>query len=134
MDIKVKKLTPDAKVPEIKTDGAAGADLYCTWADGLTYGTGIAIEIPEGHVGLLFPRSSIPSGLFMRNSVGVIDSDYRGELIVKFSAGTSYYEKYIEGDRIAQLVIMPIPSVSYIEAAELDTTNRGTGGFGSTGR
>jgi dUTP pyrophosphatase len=106
----------------------------------MEYGTGIAVEIPTGHVGLLFPRSSItkaPSGVSLKNSVGVIDSNYRGEILVRFEKPT--HETYgvnipVVGDKIAQLIILPYPTVHFEEVQELSDTNRGDGGFGSTGK
>jgi len=100
----------------------------------IEYGTGIAVEIPPGHVGLIFPRSSIfHTGLILTNSVGVIDSGYRGEIKAVFKA-PGHYDIYRIGERIGQLVIVPIPDVEYEEADELSETERGTGGYGSTGR
>ena len=92
------------------------------------------MEIPPGHVGLVFPRSSCyKHGMLLSNCVGVIDSDYRGEVTAVF-LGTHDDVSYEIGDRIAQLVIMPIPAVKFVEAEELSETQRGTGGYGSTGR
>ena len=102
--------------------------------DHLVYGVGLAVEIPEGMVGLVFPRSSIrQTDLFMANSVGVIDSGYRGEIIVTFNIKKGATRWYQVGDRIAQLVIMPVPLVKYVEVDELSETERGIGGHGSTG-
>lgn len=143
MQIKFEKLTPEAVAPKQGTPGSAGFDLtaismrfedrYHVWE----YGTGIAVEIPKGYVGLVFPRSSVyKTGQLLSNSVGVIDSDYRGDIRVKF-----YSQKrkggqlpYRIGDRICQLVIVPIPEVDYIEAPDLSETERGAGGYGSTGK
>jgi dUTP pyrophosphatase len=100
----------------------------------VTYDTGLSIEIPEGYVGLLFPRSSVSkTTLNLANSVGVIDSGYRGPLMLKFR----YLEEgdvYEVGDRVAQLVIMKLPFVEIIEVSELSSSERGEGGFGSTGK
>jgi dUTP pyrophosphatase len=99
----------------------------------MEYGTGLAVEIPEGHVGLLFPRSSISnSGLILTNSVGVIDSGYRGEIKFRFKhiPDTAYYKP---GDRIGQLIVMPYPEIDFQEVEELSSTERGEGGFGSSG-
>ena len=139
--IRFKKLHPDAKAPYQATPGSAGFDLTAVsvepveeyfWA--ARYGTGLAVEIPEGHVGLVFPRSSIyKTEQSLPNCVGVIDSDYRGEITAVFSKGAQD-RAYKVGDRIAQLVIMPIPAVRFVEAEELTETERGAGGYGSTGR
>lgn len=141
MKVKVKKLSKEAVIPVYSSDNAAGLDLVATSKEyndlgDLTYGTGLAIEIPEGYMGLLFPRSSISkTSLSLRNSVGVIDSDYRGEILLKFH-NDAYDDSpvYQKGDKIAQLIIMPYPYITLVETDELTNTNRGTGGFGSTGR
>jgi dUTP pyrophosphatase len=118
----------------------AGADLSSTSVEEKTvngrkafvYNLGIAVEIPEGHVGLIFPRSSIcKTGATLANSVGVIDSNYRGELKAVFYAEE---QPYTVGERCCQLIIIPYPSVTYVEAHNLTETNRGSGGFGSTGK
>ncbi len=139
MKIKFKKLYEDAAEPKRMTAGAAGFDLTAhgmNWLDHkkIQYTTGIAVEIPPGYVGYLFPRSSCyKRGMALTNCVGVIDSDYRGEI-------TFVYEKkhrednYHQGERIGQLIIMPIPAVEFIEVEELSETVRGTGGYGSTGK
>lgn len=139
MIVKFKKLTPEAVAPKQGTCGSAGFDLTATSVfydedlQNVHYGSGIAVEIPEGHVGLLFPRSSIyKKGLHLTNSVGVIDSDYRGEVKAVFRGSNA--DLYEIGERFAQLIIVPIPTVSYIEADELSQTERGTGGYGSTGK
>jgi dUTP pyrophosphatase len=115
----------------------------------ITYGLGIALEIPKGFVGLVFPRSSIrKTGLQLSNSVGVIDSGYRGELQATFNkvfGGEAMYDEmkvneiqpndfYKVGDRIAQIIIIPYPPIEFDEVAELSDTERGEGGFGSTGK
>ena len=140
MQIRFKKLCPEAVTPKAATAGSAGFDLVATrrrWNRELEiweYGTGIAVEIPPGYVGLVFPRSSIyKTGALLSNSVGVIDSDYRGEIGAKFWP-MKFREKYEIGDRIAQLVIVPIPRVEWVESEELTATERGAGGYGSTGR
>ena len=104
--------------------------------DNVCYGTGLAIEIPEGHVGLLFPRSSISkTDLTLRNSVGIIDSGYRGEITFKFNnILMSSCEPYNVKERIGQLIIMPYPIIEFEEVEELSTTERGEGGYGSTGK
>ena len=140
MKIRFKKLDPAASAPRKGTSGSAGFDLTAIsehWNDEnhvWEYGTGIAVEIPPGYVGLCFPRSSIfRTGTFLSNSVGVIDSDYRGEIKAKFYDFLDGY-LYNVGDRIVQLVIVPIPDVDFMESDELSATGRGTGGYGSTGR
>lgn len=140
MIVRFKKLRPDAVAPYQATEGAAGFDLTCLcsgWIPGrwqYIYHTGIAVEIPKGHVGLLFPRSSISkTQARVANAVGVIDSDYRGEITMVCDVKTNA-EVYKPGDRIGQLVIVPVPSVTFEEAEELSDTARGTGGYGSTGR
>ncbi len=140
MQIRFRKLCPEAVTPKAATAGSAGFDLVATsrrWNRDLEiweYGTGIAVEIPPGYVGLVFPRSSIyKTGAILSNGVGVIDSDYRGEIGAKLWV-LKFKEKYEIGDRIAQLVIVPIPPVEWVEAEELTVTDRGVGGYGSTGK
>ena len=140
MKVLFKKLVPEAVKPKFGKPGDAGADLVATvaWAteSQIVYGTGLAVEIPEGMVGLVFPRSSVRNyALSMANSVGVIDSGYRGEIMVTFNIKTNHNtrELYKIGDRIAQLVIIPVPLITYAETQELSETNRGTAGHGSTG-
>lgn len=138
MKVHFKKLVQEAQTPKFGKPGDAGADLVATTMsnhdDHLVYGVGLAVEIPEGMVGLVFPRSSIrQTDLFMANSVGVIDSGYRGEIMVTFNIKKGATRWYQVGDRIAQLVIMPIPLVKYVEVDELSETERGIGGHGSTG-
>lgn len=135
MVIKFKKLRPDAVIPKHAKTGDAGADLtaltityHPTY---LEYGTGLAVEIPDGYVGLLFPRSSISNtGMSLPNSVGVIDSGYRGEIKARFR---STGKDYALGDRIIQLVIVPFVPIEAKEVEELTQTDRDGGGFGSTG-
>lgn len=139
IEIKFKKLHPAAKAPYRATVGSAGFDLTATSKEVIDlhhtrFGTGLAVEIPAGHVGLVFPRSSCyKQGMLLSNCVGVIDSDYRGEITAIF-LGTSVEHCYNIGDRICQLVIMPIPEVEFIESEELTDTERGISGYGSTGR
>ncbi len=137
MKVKIKKLNPNAVVPTYAKGGDAGLDLVATSMnfDGtqITYGTGLAIEIPEGFVGLVFPRSSIrKTDLILSNSVGVIDSGYRGEIQATFKR--TGLNKYEIGDRGAQIIIMPHPTIEFLEVDELTNTERGEGGFGSTGK
>ena len=143
LSVKFRKLVPEAVTPQYAQNGDAGLDLTATsfrFTDTfMEYGTGIAVEIPSGHVGLLFPRSSItkaPSGVSLKNSVGVIDSNYRGEILVRFERPRheTYVENHIPviGDKVAQLIIIPYPTVYMEEVTELSDSNRGNGGFGST--
>lgn len=142
MKIKFKKLVDGAVAPKQGSKAAAGFDLTATskkWNREFSvweYGTGIAVEIPEGYAGFLFPRSSIyKTGFSLTNSVGLIDRDFRGEIMAKFAdTYLGDVEGYDIGDRIGQLVIMPVPEVEYIEVEELSETERGTGGYGSSGR
>ena len=137
--LKYKKMNPDAKDPIIATEGSAGIDLYAVSCEMINkktikYDTGIAFEIPKGYVGLLFPRSSVvKKGLFMGNSVGVIDSDFRNSVSAVFYTGEND-EIYKVGERVCQLVIVPAPFFDLVEVDELSETERGTGGFGSTGK
>lgn len=138
IELKIKKLHNEAVIPQYAKAGDAGMDLTATEksydANGNTvYNLGIALEIPEGFVGLIFPRSSnSKQDLLLSNSVGVIDSGYRGELMVKYKRiGLTEYD---EGDRVAQLVIVELPKVTVIEVQELSSSERGEGGFGSTGK
>lgn len=140
MIVKFKKLHKDAQQPKKAHNTDAGFDLTATYihVNGslVEYGTGIAVEIPEGYVGLVFPRSSIcKKAIHLTNSVGVIDSGYRGEVMAKFrlDAVDEPLSIYNVGDRIAQLIIIPIPSVTFQEAEELSDSERGIGGYGSTG-
>lgn len=141
MQVKVKKLHPDAVIPKYAKEGDAGLDLVAIskiYTDGcFEYGTGLAFEIPNGHVGLIFPRSSISKkDLMLSNHVGVIDSQYRGEVLFKFKELENVFgcKIYEIGDRIGQLIIIPYPQIDLIESEELSSTERGTGGFGSSGR
>ena len=146
VSVKIKKTHPDATIPKYAKPGDAGVDLYCVSRyvektgemicdENIVYDTGLAVEIPSGYVGLIFPRSSISKyNIWLRNAVGVIDSGYRGNIVLKFG----YYNgvnanKYEVGDRIGQLMIMPYPQINFEEVNSLTNTDRGTGGFGSTG-
>lgn len=143
MEIKIKKLTHNAVIPTYAHDSDAGMDLtavsktYDTCGN-VVYGTGIAIAIPNGYVGLIFPRSSnSKKDLLLSNAVGVIDSGYRGEIMLKFKRSylgfRSVYKEYEVGDRVGQIIIMPYPKIQFTEVDELDSTDRGNGGYGSTG-
>jgi dUTP pyrophosphatase len=137
----IKKLHPNAVIPTYAKQGDAGMDLVATEiineeAFQITYGTGLAMEIPEGFVGLVFPRSSIrKTDLSLTNCVGVIDSGYRGELQATFRKERGVASrKYEVGERIAQIMIIPHPDIQFEETDELSNTERGDGGFGSTGK
>ena len=141
MKIKIKLLSDKAKLPVKGTPDSAGYDLTAAsvfWDRSnniISYGFGIALEIPKGYVGLVFPRSSIAKkSLTLTNCVGVIDSNYRGEILAKFknTTGDSVPAVYPIGAKIAQLIIMPYPIVNLIESDELSSTERGEGGFGSS--
>lgn len=141
MKVKIKKLHQDGVIPSYAKPGDAGMDLTAvsvSWDDKsgiVTYDTGLSIEIPEGYVGLLFPRSSVfKTPLQLTNCVGVIDSGYRGSIMFKYrhlnEEDHSYYKT---GDRVGQIIIMPYPQIEFEEVEELSGTERGEGGFGSTG-
>ena len=147
MIIKTKVLDKSIKMPKLEyaKDGDAGIDLIATSKyydnDGnIVYGTGLSFEIPKGYVGLLFPRSSnAKKDLLLSNSVGILDSGYRGEVMLKFkntiTASGQYFEcdTYNIKDRIGQIIILPYPQIEFEEAEELSETERGIGGYGSTG-
>lgn len=142
--MKFQKLRPDAKTPTYGSADAAGADLYIcsaepvTIAAGETYlaPTGIAVAIPRGYVGLIFARSGLATkrGLAPANKVGVIDADYRGEVLVSLHNHSGVPQTIEPYERVAQMAIVPFVQEPYEEADSLDETERGTGGFGSTGR
>ena len=140
MKVKIKKLHPNAVKPKYAKESDAGMDLVATEIIGetpsqITYGTGLAIEIPDGMVGLIFPRSSIRNtGLTLSNCVGVIDAGYRGELQATFNKNGVKDEFYKIGDRIVQIIIVPHPIIQIVEVDELSESSRGIGGFGSTGK
>lgn len=138
--LKVKKIHPDAQLPRAAYPGDAGLDLVALTrhvnesASVITFGTGIALEIPRGYVGLLFPRSSAANyGTIQANCVGVIDSGYRGEIIIKHQVISGRPQPEI-GDKIAQLIVMPYPEVDVQIVHDLEETVRGSGAFGSSGR
>ena len=144
MEIKIKRLNERAKIPPFGTEFSAGADLYCAEEHEISVcsgqkcsiGTGISMEIPEGYVGLVFARSGLAckNGLRLCNSVGVIDADYRGEIKVVLHNDSEYVREIKPGERVAQMIVMPYPKVSFIEVEELSDTVRGESGFGGTGR
>ena len=162
LKVKIKKLNENAVIPTYSKDGDAGMDLVATSKyyddDGnIVYGTGLAFEIPKGYVGLIFPRSSnAKQQLLLSNSVGVIDSGYRGEVMLKFKSSASSFSlktliklifnsdakitvinnftiSYYVGERIGQMIILPYPQIEFEESEELSETERGNGGYGSTG-
>lgn len=142
--VKVKRLVDHAQTIEELTPatfGSVGVDLVATdhYYDKdhhfHEYGTGIAIQLPPGYEAQVRPRSSISKkSLVLINSPGTIDSDYTGEIIVRFKEVDNRNDIYSVGERIAQIVIVPVPAVSFVEVDELESTKRGSGGFGSTGR
>jgi len=141
MQVKFKKLHPATTSPSYAKEGDAGVDLTAVEIISnepfqIVYDTGIALEIPEGFVGLVFPRSSIRKyDLFLSNSVGVIDSGYRGSVQVTFNKKRGVASRVYEiGDRVCQLMIIPHPYVQMIEANHLTETERGEGGHGSSGK
>lgn len=143
MELRIKKLNPLAVIPSYGSASAAGADLYACEGGEVTIKsgetklihTGIAMEIPDGYVGLVYARSGIAvkRGLAPANKVGVIDSDYRGEIMVAIHNHSDIEQTIADAERIAQIVIAPYLTVDFVETEELDETERGAGGFGSTG-
>ena len=139
MEVKIKKLNENAVIPRYAHPTDAGLDLVAVSMskdrDGnFVYGTGLAFEIPDGFVGLVFPRSSVSARcMTMANCVGVIDSGFRGEVTVKFRQHL-FAKPYDKGDRVAQMIIMPYPHVDFVEVDELSESDRGEGGYGSTGK
>ena len=142
--IRVKKLREGAMLPTFGSREAAGADLYACLEQSVTIQpgqtvmvpTGLAMEIPKGCAGLVYARSGLACkwGLAPANKVGVVDSDYRGELMVALYNHGTQAQTVSSGERIAQLVITPVLTPSYVQVEELSCTDRGTGGFGSTGK
>lgn len=149
LDVRVKKLCTEAVIPQYAHSTDAGLDLTATSVEykngNYIYGTGLAIEIPDGYVGLIFPRSSnCKKDLLLTNSVGVIDSGYRGEIKFVFKMPVTHATQedfetwnptiWEVGDRIGQLIIMPYPQIQLIESDELSDSDRGSKGFGSSGK
>lgn len=160
MKVNIKKLHPDAVIPAYAKPGDAGMDLTAVSMKideygNICYGTGLAFEIPEGYVGLVFPRSSnCKKGVILTNCVGVIDSGYRGEVSFKFrplplmasrletTSKTAWFDEdwrnirlsFKVGDRIGQIIIMPYPQIEFEEVDELSETERGDQGYGSSGK
>ena len=143
-EIKIKKLNENAIIPTYGTEFSAGADLYALPGESITVPahstvmihTGLSMQIPEGYAGLIFARSGLASkrGLAPANKVGVVDPDYRGEFMVALHNHTDEDKTVDGGERVAQLVIVPFLTASFVEADELSETVRGAGGFGSTGK
>lgn len=145
IDLSVKRLSPQAVLPQYATEGAAGMDLHAcldapvTIAPGqrVKIPTGLAIALPDaGYAAFLFPRSGlgVKAGITLPNCVGVVDSDYRGEVIVGLVNLSDAPYTVQPGDRIAQMVLLPVARANVREADRLDDTQRGAGGFGSTGK
>ena len=151
MEVKIKKLSEDAVIPAYAHDTDAGLDLVATSyeyksdIDCHVYGTGLAVEIPEGYVGLIYPRSSNrKTNAYMCNHVGVIDSGYRGEVMISFKNRDKIdynaceipqlVKPYEIGQRVAQLIIMPYPKIKFVEVDELSDSDRGKNGHGSSGQ
>lgn len=145
-DVKIKKLVDNAVIPSYAHPGDAGMDITATSVeydsknDCFMYHTGLAFEVPKGYVMLIFPRSSNrKTNYYLTNHVGVLDSGYRGELMMAYKCrDREHYDRtippYAVGDRIGQIMILPYPLIRFIESDELSETERGTGGFGSTGK
>lgn len=141
--VRIKKLNENAVIPKYGSDDAAGADLYaCMGSDTIIPArktvmihTGIALEVPQGCAGLVYARSGLASkrGLAPANKVGVVDSDYRGEIMVALHNHSDEDQTVADKERIAQFVITPVLRADFEETDELDDTKRGAGGFGSTG-
>ena len=144
MEVRVKKLHPNAQLPVYGSADAAGADLYACLDEAVTVApgetvwipTGIALEVPAGCAGLVYARSSLGTkrGLAPANKVGVIDSDYRGEIRVVLLNHSRERQTISPGERVAQFVITPVLTPKYVESETLSDTSRGVGGFGSTGK
>lgn len=143
-EVKIKRINENAKIPRYGTNHAAGADLYACITEDMIFGpgetklvpTGLAFEIPEGYAGLIYARSGLASkkDLAPANKVGVVDSDYRGEVMVALHNHGTIEQKIEANERIAQFIITPYLKANYMEVADLDDdTERGKGGFGSTG-
>ena len=142
MKVLFKKLKKQAVTPSYAKDGDAGLDITAITRDiiitedyeYIEYGTGLAFEIPVGYVGLLFPRSSVSKkDILLSNAVGVIDSGYRGEVSFRFKRLAWDSTIYNVGDKIGQLIILPYPQIQLEQAKELSETERGEGGYGSSG-
>ena len=140
MNVNIKRTHPDAVIPRYAKSGDAGMDMVAVAMTEteiyVEYDLGVAFEIPEGFVGYIFPRSSISKyHLDLANSVGVVDSGYRGNVTARFkkTKDSPYAKAYNVGDRVCQIIIMPVPHVRFVEVGELGETERGIGGYGSSG-
>lgn len=147
VEVKFKKLHPEAEMPKKATDGSGAYDIKClgstlckeSYTDGhstsyCVCSTGLAVQIPKGYIGILQSRSSVSErGLILCNGTGLIDSDYRGELTARFYEMSKGANCYTKGDRCIQFYIIPVPEIKFTEVRELDSTERGEGGYGSTG-
>ena len=143
-DLRIKKLRDNAQMPTYGSEYAAGADMYAAIDEAVTIQpnetkfipTGLAFEIPEGYAGFIYARSGLAckKGLAPANKVGVVDADYRGEVMVALHNHGTEAQTVEAGERIAQMIIAPFITANYIFSDELDDTVRGAGGFGSTGR
>ena len=143
-DLRIKKLRDNAQMPTYGSEYAAGADMYAAIDEAVTIEpgetkfipTGLAFEIPEGYAGFIYARSGLAckKGLAPANKVGVVDADYRGEVMVALHNHGKEAQTVEAGERIAQMIIAPFVAVNYIFSDDLDDTVRGAGGFGSTGR
>ena len=141
--VRIKKLHPDASMPTYGSPYSAGADLYACLDEAVTVmpgetvliPTGLSMELPENHAGLVYARSGLATkkGLAPANKVGVIDSDYRGQVLVSLLNHSPEAQTVTSGERIAQLVVTPVVSCDFVESETLSDTSRGEGGFGSTG-
>lgn len=141
LTVKFKKLSENAVAPKIMREGDCGADLTATSMvekpEYIEYGTSLAVVIPEGFVGVIAPRSSLSNyDLILANHLGIIDQNFRGEITFRFKVIDTHWNSrtYKVGDRIGQLLIIPLPQVSFEEVEELSETNRGTGAYGSSGK
>lgn len=140
MDIQIKRIDTELPVPAYAHPGDAGLDLYAAQPAVVTgetvlIPTGVVVAVPDGHVGLVCPRSGLSKhGVTVANAPGIVDAGYRGELMVRLTTTSATPYRVYRGDRIAQLLIVPVarPEVTVVD--RLDNTERGTGGFGSTGR
>jgi dUTP pyrophosphatase len=144
MNIEIKRLTETARIPERGSSLAAGYDLFADIAEDITIaphttvmiGTGVAVAIPEGYFGGIFARSGLSAkeGLRPANCTGVVDADYRGEIKVALHNDGNNAKIVESGQKIAQMVVLPFLNVTFEEVSQLDETERGSGGFGSTGK
>ena len=144
MDVRIKKLNDLAKIPTRGSKFSAGYDLYAATNydiqipphSTVKIGTGLAMDLPYGYFGAIFARSglAVKQGLRLSNSVAVIDEDYRGEWIIALHNDSDYEQRIYDGDRIAQLVLLPYQTMNFQEVNSLSETDRGSGGFGSTGK